>query len=86
MKEVTTQYEGLPFFIHTGKSVSKKDLGAVESSIYARLRNTDIWRERYYKGCEVLKAIKDRGNGAVQNINMLYAYNAYQKYLTQHLD
>lgn len=85
MKEVTTQYEGLPFFIHTGKSVSKKELGAVESSIYARLRNTDIWRERYYKGCEVLKAIKDRGNGAVQNINMLYAYNAYQKFLTQSL-
>ena len=78
-------YEGLPFFIGTGTKVSKELLPQVQNAIQARCRDIDQWRERFYKGEEVRKAILDRTSGAVQNVNMSFAYNAYFKFLHQSL-
>lgn len=78
-------YDGLPFFIGTGTKVSQDKLPSVQNAIYARIRDIDQWRERFRKGEEVRKAIIDRQSGAVQNVNMTFAYNAYFKYLHQSL-
>jgi len=81
----TKEYDGIPFFIKTGTTISKDKLPEVQNAIRMRLRNTDIWRDRCMKGEEIQKAMRSREAGAVQNINMMYAYNAYQKFLTQSL-
>lgn len=78
-------YDGLPFFIGTGTRVKAEDLPNVQNAIYARFRNVGEWATRYHKGQEVRKAIKDEEAGAVKNINMQYAYNAYFKFLHQSL-
>lgn len=78
-------YEGLPFFIGTGTRVSRENLPNVQAAIGARCRDISEWRNRYAKGVEVRRAMNDREAGAVQNINMMYAYNAYFKYLHQSL-
>jgi len=78
-------YEGLPFFIGSGTQISKDELPQVQSAVEARQRNVSMWYNRAQKGIEVETAIKSESSGAVQNINMMYAYNAYQKFLTQSL-
>lgn len=79
------QYEGLPFFIGTGVKVQQEKLSGVQNAIYRRFRNINDWAERYTRGIRVKKAIKDDKAGAVQNVNMMYAYNAYYKFLHQSL-
>lgn len=78
-------YEGLPFFIGTGKKVEEKNLQLVQNAIGARCRDISNWRMRYSKGIEIKNAIKNNDEGAVKNVNMMYAYNAYFKYLHQSL-
>lgn len=78
-------YEGLPFFIGTGTKVNKDILPNVQNAIQARCRDITQWRDRLYKGEEVRKAIIARTSGAVQNVNMTFAYNAYFKFLHQSL-
>ena len=81
----TKQYEGIPFFINSGTKVSDDKLPRVQSAVYARFRTIDVWMERYKKGQEVEKAIKDKQEGVVKNVNLMYAYNAYQSFLQQSL-
>ena len=78
-------FEGLPFYIGTGKKVSEDVLPQVQNAIFARTRDISEWRTRYFKGKEVHRAIHDTTAGAVQNVNMMYAYNAYFKFLHQSL-
>lgn len=81
----TKQYEGIPFFINSGTRVSADKLPRVQNAVYARFRTIDVWMERYKKGQEVEKAIKDKQEGVVKNVNLMYAYNAYQSFLQQSL-
>lgn len=81
----TREYDGLPFFIKTGKTVSENDRSKVRDAIARRIKNASIWADRTRKGRQIIKAMKCDQNGAVQNINMIYAYNGYQKFLTQSL-
>lgn len=78
-------FEGLPFYIGTGTRISDDELPMVQNAIGRRCRDVSEWRTRYYKGKEVRKAIHDETAGAVQNVNMMYAYNAYFKFLHQSL-
>ena len=78
-------FEGLPFYIGTGTRVSEDDLQNVQFAIGARCRDISDWRTRYEKGCRIRKAIKDDEEGAVKNVNMQFAYNAYFKFLHQSL-
>lgn len=80
MTEVKS-YEGLPFFIGSGQRVSEKLLPEVTGAIRARFRDVSIWADRYFKGLEIEKAIKSKNEGVVKNVNTMYAYNAYQKFL-----
>ena len=79
------QYDGLPFFIHSGTKIQTENLPSIQSAIYARFRNVQQWRDRYLKGVAIQEAMQKDASGAVQNINMMYAYNAYQKFLNQSL-
>ena len=69
-------YDGLPFFIGSGTKVSENKLPDVQNAVGRRTRDVSEWRNRYYKGLEIRKSIHDREAGAVQNVNMMYAYNA----------
>lgn len=79
------RYDGLPFFIASGTKIQTEDLPKVQTALYARLRNVNIWFDRWQKGQAIQTAIKSNEAGAVQNINMMYAYNAYQKFLNTSL-
>lgn len=78
-------YDGIPFFIGTGQRVSFEDLKEVTNAIYYRTKTISNWVDRYNKGEEVRRAIIDKEAGAVQNVNMTYAFNAYFKFLHQSL-
>ena len=78
-------FEGLPFFIGTGTRVSEDNLQNVQNAIGARCRDISNWRNRYDKGLRIRKAIQDDEAGAVKNVNMQFAYNAYFKFLHQSL-
>ena len=78
-------FEGLPFFIGTGTKVSEDNLQNVQNAIGARCRDISNWRNRYDKGLRIRKAIQDDEAGAVKNVNMQFAYNAYFKFLHQSL-
>lgn len=78
-------FEGLPFYIGTGTRVSEDNLQNVQFAIGARCRDISDWRTRYEKGCRIREAIKDDEAGAVKNVNMQFAYNAYFKFLHQSL-
>lgn len=78
-------FDGLPFFIGTGIRVDENNLPNVQNAIGARTRDIQEWRTRYGKGKEIRNAIKNPDSGAVKNVNMMYAYNAYFKYLHQSL-
>lgn len=78
-------YDGLPFFIGSGTKVSEDKLPDVQNAVGRRTRDVSEWRNRYYKGLEIRKSMHDREAGAVQNVNMMYAYNAYFKFLHQSL-
>lgn len=78
-------FEGLPFYIGTGTRITEDELPNVQNAVYRRCRNVSEWYKRYDKGKQVKKAIHDEEAGAVQNINMMYAYNAYFKFLHQSL-
>ena len=78
-------FEGLPFYIGTGTRVSEDNLQNVQFAIGARCRDISDWRTRYEKGCRIREAIKSDEQGAVKNVNMQFAYNAYFKFLHQSL-
>lgn len=79
------QFDGLPFFIDSGTRVSEDNLPDVQAAIERRTRGSREWLTRFTKGCEIRKSINSDEAGAVQNINMMYAYNAYFKFLHQSL-
>lgn len=79
------QFDGLPFFINSGTRVSEDNLPDVQAAIERRTRGSREWLTRFTKGCEIRKSINSDEAGAVQNINMMYAYNAYFKFLHQSL-
>lgn len=85
MTQTVKTYDGLPFFIGTGQRISENKFAEVQSALYARLRNTQEWLTRYKKGVEVRKAKDDKEQGAIKNVNITYAYNAYFKFLHQSL-
>lgn len=85
MTQTVKTYDGLPFFIGTGQRISEDKFAGVQSALYARLRNTQEWLTRYKKGVEVRKAKDDKEQGAIKNVNITYAYNAYFKFLHQSL-
>lgn len=85
MTQTVKTYDGLPFFIGTGQRISENKFAGVQSALYARLRNTQEWVTRYIKGVEVRKAKDDKEQGAIKNVNITYAYNAYFKFLHQSL-
>lgn len=85
MTQTVKTYDGLPFFIGTGQRISENKFAGVQSALYARLRNTQEWLTRYKKGVEVRKAKDDKEQGAIKNVNITYAYNAYFKFLHQSL-
>lgn len=85
MTQIVKTYDGLPFFIGTGQRISENKFAGVQSALYARLRNTQEWLTRYKKGVEVRKAKDDKEQGAIKNVNITYAYNAYFKFLHQSL-
>lgn len=85
MTQTVKTYDGLPFFIGTGQRIPESKFAGVQSALYARLRNTQEWRTRYKKGVEVRKAKDDKEQGAIKNVNITYAYNAYFKFLHQSL-
>ena len=85
MTQTVKTYDGLPFFIGTGQRISENKFANVQSALYARLRNTQEWLTRYKKGVEVRKAKDDKEQGAIKNVNITYAYNAYFKFLHQSL-
>lgn len=85
MTQTVKTYDGLPFFIGTGQRISENKFAKVQSALYARLRNTQEWLTRYKKGVEVRKAKDDKEQGAIKNVNITYAYNAYFKFLHQSL-
>ena len=85
MTQTIKTYDGLPFFIGTGQRISENKFAGVQSALYARLRNTQEWLTRYKKGVEVRKAKDDKEQGAIKNVNITYAYNAYFKFLHQSL-
>lgn len=85
MTQTVKTYDGLPFFIGTGQRISENKLAGVQSALYARFRNTQEWVTRYKKGVEVRKAKDDKEQGAIKNVNITYAYNAYFKFLHQSL-
>lgn len=78
-------YDGLPFFIGSGTKIGEDKLPQVQYSIGRRTRDIHDWRRRYDRGREIRKAINDSESGAVQNVNMMFAYNAYFKFLHQSL-
>lgn len=78
-------FEGLPFYIGTGSKISEDKLADVQNAIFRRTRDVHEWYSRYYKGVCVKKAINDDASGAILNVNMTYAYNAYFKFLHQSL-
>lgn len=78
-------FDGLPFYIGTGTKVKEDLLPEVQNAIGRRTRDVSVWRTRYFKGLDVKKAINDDQSGAVQNVNMMFAYNAYFKFLHQSL-
>lgn len=78
-------YDGLPLYIGTGKKIEDDKLSKVQNAIYARCRDISQWRNRYYKGQQVRKSIIDDESGAVLNVNMQFAYNAYFKFMHQSL-
>lgn len=79
------QFDGLPFYIGTGKKVEGRNRELVQSALYKRTRGISEWYNRYNKGCEVKRAMESNEAGAVQNVNMMFAYNAYFKFLHQSL-
>lgn len=85
MTQTVKTYDGLPFFIGTGQRIPESKFAGVQSALYARLRNTQEWLTRYKKGVEVRKAKDDKEQGAIKNVNITYAYNAYFKFLHQSL-
>ena len=78
-------FDGLPFYIGSGTKISEDRLPEVQNAIGRRTRDISQWRDRYFKGKQVKKAIHDDKAGAVQNVNMMFAYNAYFKFLHQSL-
>lgn len=78
-------FEGLPFYIGTGTRVSKEELPSVQNAIGARCRGVQQWYSRYCKGKDIKNAIVNAEQGAVKNVNMAFAYNAYFKFLHQSL-
>lgn len=79
-------YDGLPFYIGTGTKVSEKsELAQVQNAIGARCRDVREWFMRYDKGRAIRKARNDDSAGAVLNVNMMHAYNAYFQFLNQSL-
>lgn len=78
-------FDGLPFYIGTGTKVKEDLLPEVQNAVGRRTRDVSVWRTRYFKGLDVKKAINDDQSGAVQNVNMMFAYNAYFKFLHQSL-
>lgn len=85
MTQTVKTYDGLPFFIGTGQRISENKFAGVQSALYARFINTQEWLTRYKKGVEVRKAKDDKEQGAIKNVNITYAYNAYFKFLHQSL-
>jgi len=79
------QFDGLPFFINSGTRVSEEKFPEIQAAIERRTRGSREWLTRYSKGVEIRKSIKSDESGAVQNINMMYAYNAYFRFLHQSL-
>lgn len=78
-------YDGLPFFIGTGQRIPESKFANVQSALYARLRNVSEWYTRYHKGQQVKDAKDNTTAGAIKNVNITYAYNAYFKFLHQSL-
>lgn len=78
-------FDGLPFYIGSGTKISEDKLPEVQNAIGRRTRDVSQWRDRYFKGKQIKKAIHDDESGAVQNVNMMFAYNAYFKFLHQSL-
>lgn len=78
-------FDGLPFYIGSGTKISEDRLPEVQNAIGRRTRDVSQWRDRYFKGKQIKKAIHDDSAGAVQNVNMMFAYNAYFKFLHQSL-
>ena len=78
-------FDGLPFYIGSGTKISEDRLPEVQNAIGRRTRDVSQWRDRYFKGKQIKKAIHDDEAGAVQNVNMMFAYNAYFKFLHQSL-
>lgn len=81
----TKVYDGIPFFIGTGQRISFDNLPEITNAIYYRTKNISNWVDRYNKGQEVRNSIINKESGAVQNVNMTYAFNAYFKFLHQSL-
>lgn len=84
MTDVKT-YEGLPFFIGSGSRVRKEGLANVQDAIGKRTRNISLWYNRYNIGKKIEKSKSDDTYGAITNVNMSFAYNAYFKFLHQSL-
>lgn len=76
-------FEGLPFYIGTGTRVSEDKLPDIQNAIGARTRDISEWRNRYYKGKQIKNAIDAEAEGVIKNVNMMFAYNAYFKFLHQ---
>lgn len=84
MTDVKT-YDGLPFFIGTGTRVSQSKIPTVQNALYRRTRGIGFWLDRFHKGREVYQAMNNPEEGAIRNVNMTYAFNAYFKFLHQSL-
>lgn len=79
-------FEGLPFYIGTGTKVStESELASIQNAIGARCRDVKEWYTRYAKGREIIKAKNSVDAGAVLNVNMMHAYNAYFQFLNTSL-
>ena len=76
-------FDGLPFFIGTGTKVSEEELPEVQNAIGRRTRDAKEWFTRYHKGIEVTQAMNDDESGAIKNVALTFAYNAYFKFLHQ---
>lgn len=79
-------YDGLPFYIGTGKKIEEDKLSLVQNALFRRTRNIQEWRTRYDKGQQVRNSIVSDEAGAVENVNMQFAYNAYFKFMHQSLE
>lgn len=78
-------FEGLPFYIGTGTKIGHDYLQDVQNAIGRRTRDVSLWFNRFHKGKEIRNAMSDDKEGAVKNVNMTYAYNAYFRFLHQSL-